>query len=134
MILRILIILLLAALAFLWAASANGQDTPELMGPFQEMDVRICGIEPIRTEQGNIVRSSKVLADFQKRHPCPSTGLATGRCPGWSKDHVIPLACGGCDTIENLQWMKNSIKSCAGTECKDRWERKIYCQPMVIVP
>ena len=60
------------------------------------------------------------------------TGSTTGACPSWAIDHVIPLACGGCDSIENLQWLKNSIKSCAGTECKDRWERKINCQPRII--
>jgi hypothetical protein len=97
-------------------------------------DIRVCGTEAVRNADGQIVRSSTVLKRFQEAHPCPSTGLSEGACPGWSKDHVIPLACGGCDSIENLQWMKNSIKSCAGTECKDRWERKIYCQPMVLVP
>lgn len=95
-------------------------------------DARVCG-EPKRDSSGTIVRSSSVLNDFQKIHPCPSTGLNKGTCPGWAKDHVIPLACGGCDSIENLQWLKNSIKSCAGTECKDRWERKINCKPTVIV-
>lgn len=97
-----------------------------------DADSRICG-EPIRNADGTIKRSSTVLASFQKQHPCPSTGLPYGSCPGWAKDHVIPLACGGCDSVENLQWLKNTIKSCAGTECKDRWERKINCQPIQIV-
>ncbi len=95
-------------------------------------DARICG-EPMRDTSGTIIRSSSVTYYFQKMHPCPSTGLSTGACPGWSKDHVIPLACGGCDSIENMQWLKNTIKTCAGTECKDRWERKINCKPMEIV-
>ena len=95
-------------------------------------DPRFCG-EPKRDSSGKIERSMTVLREFQKLHPCPSTGLEKGKCPGWAIDHVIPLACGGCDTINNLQWMKNSIKSCAGTECKDRWERKIYCRPLEIV-
>jgi hypothetical protein len=97
-------------------------------------DSRVCGVENIkRSEEGVIIRSASVLRNFQKLHPCPSTGKITGSCPGWAIDHVIPLACGGCDSIENLQWMKNTIKSCAGTECKDRWERKIYCEPMTLV-
>lgn len=95
-------------------------------------DIRMCG-EPQRNLDGTIHRSVTVLHDYQKIHPCPSTGLTTGACPGWALDHVIPLACGGCDAIINLQWLKNSIKSCAGTECKDRWERKINCQPIQIV-
>ena len=92
-------------------------------------DARICG-EPQRTAAGTIKRSKAVLRAYQKIHPCPSTGRTTGKCPGWSLDHVIPLTCGGCDSIENLQWLKNSIKSCAGTYCKDRWERAINCVPL----
>lgn len=98
----------------------------------QIVDSRICG-EPPRDQFGMIIRSDKVRNQFQRLHPCPSTGEKFGACPGWSKDHVIPLDCGGCDTIENMQWLKNTIKSCAGTECKDRWERKIYCEPMTII-
>ena len=95
-------------------------------------DSRLCG-EPVRDDQNTIVRSAKVRNDFQKLHPCPSTGLKTGACPGWAKDHVIPLDCGGCDAVENLQWLKDTVKSCAGAECKDRWERKIYFSPMQVV-
>lgn len=90
-------------------------------------DVRFCGTPP-RDAGGVIVRSGQVKADFQRLYPCPATGKTTGACPGWAKDHVIPLDCGGCDSVANMQWMKNSIKSCSGTECKDRWERKIYCR------
>lgn len=71
-------------------------------------------------------RDSAVVAAFKSIHPCPVTGLSTGACPGWSVDHVIPLAVGGCDSVSNLQWLPNEIKSCAGTVCKDRWERKVY--------
>jgi hypothetical protein len=42
--------------------------------------------------------------EFQRQHPCPSTGRTTGACPGFVKDHVIPLACGGPDSVANLQW------------------------------
>lgn len=88
-------------------------------------DPRYCGT-PVRNVDGDIVRSAKVLRDFQKIHPCPSTGLQTGPCPGWAKDHVISLACGACDTIENLQWLPNDIKSSSNPHAKDRWERKVY--------
>jgi hypothetical protein len=33
--------------------------------------------------------------EFQREHPCPSTGLTSGACPGYWKDHIVPLACGG---------------------------------------
>jgi hypothetical protein len=114
-----------ALVVLLLAASASAQTSPH-------PDARICGA-PVRDADGRIHRSSTVLRAFQIIHPCPSTGSRTGACPGWAIDHVLPLACGGCDSIENLQWLKNSIKSCPGAECKDRWERKINCQPGVIV-
>lgn len=64
-------------------------------------------------------RSRSVLRDFQRTHPCPATGLATGACPGYVKDHIIPLACGGPDAVANLQW-----QTVADGKAKDRWERK----------
>lgn len=36
--------------------------------------------------------------------PCPATGRTTGSCPGWKVGHVVPLACGGPDNAENMQW------------------------------
>lgn len=83
----------------------------------QAGDIRLCD-----TRQ---VRGYAAKAEFRKIHECPSTGRNTGACPGWQVDHVIPLASCGCDIVENLQWLKNTIKTCAGTECKDRWERKV---------
>jgi hypothetical protein len=40
-------------------------------------------------------RSASVKHEFQLTHPCPSTGLTSGACPGYVKDHIVPLACGG---------------------------------------
>jgi hypothetical protein len=40
-------------------------------------------------------RSRAVAREFQREHPCPSTGLPTGACPGYWRDHIVPLACGG---------------------------------------
>jgi len=96
------------------------------------MEVRTCG-EPRRMADGSILRRADVLTAFQKAHPCPVTGKTTGACQGWAIDHVIPLACGGCDAVWNLQWLPNSIKSAAGALPKDRWERKINCQPAQLV-
>lgn len=88
-------------------------------------DSRVCG-QPERDADGKIKRSAQVLREFQKLYPCPSTGKRYGSCPGWAKDHVIPLASCGCDSIENLQWLPTVIKSCNDDHCKDRGERKIY--------
>lgn len=93
------------------------------------IDHKYCG-QPARDSNGTIIRSSKVKAAFRAAVACPSTGLFIGTCPGWSIDHTWPLASCGCDSVTNMAWLKNTIKSCAGTECKDRWERRVYqCKP-----
>jgi hypothetical protein len=47
-----------------------------------------------------------------------STGYPTGR-PGYVVDHIVPLACGGPDTLSNMQW-----QSVAAAKAKDKVERK----------
>ena len=64
-------------------------------------------------------RSSTVKHEFQRQHPCPSTGRTTGACPGYIKDHIRALDCGGPDSVTNLQW-----QTTAAAKAKDRWERK----------
>ena len=64
-------------------------------------------------------RSREVTREFQREHPCPSTGLTSGACPAYRKDHVIPLACNGPDAVSNLQW-----QTVRDARAKDRWERK----------
>ena len=72
-----------------------------------------------RDANGRIVRSRAVAARFQRMHPCPSTGLRYGGCPGHIKDHKQALACNGFDTVNNLQW-----QTVAEGKAKDRVERK----------
>jgi hypothetical protein len=64
-------------------------------------------------------RSRAVAREFQREHPCPSTGLTTGACPGYWKDHIVPLACGGPDAVSNMQW-----QTVAEARAKDHWERR----------
>lgn len=89
-------------------------------------DPRCCVRDIPRDKDGKILRSKQVIKDFQKLYPCPSTGKTYGACPGWARDHVVPLAVGGVDAVYNLQWLPNTIKSCSGETCKDRWEQKVY--------
>lgn len=89
-------------------------------------DARYCGA-PMRDTRGVIVRSRAVVAEFRRTYACPSTGQHKGACPGWAVDHVVPLVCGGCDAVENLQWLPLPIKSASGALPKDRWERRVYC-------
>lgn len=86
-------------------------------------ELRYCGI-PKRDEDGSISRSSEVIAQFKRIHPCPVNLKTSGTCNGWAIDHVIPLSCGGCDAVSNMQWLPNEIKS--SKIGKDRFERKIY--------
>ena len=64
-------------------------------------------------------RSREATREFQREHPCSSTGLTTGACPGYRKDHIRPLACGGPDAVWNLQW-----QTIRHAKAKDRWERR----------
>lgn len=93
--------------------------------PPQWIDAKYCG--PARRDaNGEIIRSATAIKYFKLQNPCPSTRLGFGPCPFYEIDHVRPLARGGCDQPTNLQWLKKSIKSCSGTECKDRWELDAY--------
>jgi hypothetical protein len=64
-------------------------------------------------------RSASVEHEFQLTHPSPATGLTSGLCPGWVKDYIVPLACGGLDEISNLQW-----QTIRDAKAKDKWETK----------
>jgi hypothetical protein len=95
-------------------------------------EVRQCGA-PARLADGTIRRRSDVLTAYKKAHPCPVTGKSTGACPGWSVNHIIPLASGGCDAVSNMMWLPNQAKSCAADYCIDRWERVYYGDPHGLV-
>jgi hypothetical protein len=64
-------------------------------------------------------RSASVKHEFQLTHPCPVTGRTSGACPGYVKDHVVPLACGGPDAPSNMQW-----QTVREAKAKDKWETK----------
>jgi len=83
------------------------------------VDNTYCG-SPERKSDGKIKRSASVLSAYAKIHPCPSTGLYIPSCPGWALNHKTPLACGGCDNVTNLMWMRNDAKKIV-----DGYERKI---------
>ncbi len=83
-------------------------------------ETRYCG-PPVRDANGLIVRSSSVITAYKKIHVCPSTGLYGNLpCPGWALNHPIPLACGGCDAVSNLMYMRNDVKKEV-----DKYERSI---------
>ena len=67
-------------------------------------------------------RSYKAKVEFKREYPCPSTGEQTGRCVGYIIDHIQPLACGGADSPENMQW-----QTVEDAKAKDKLER-VGCQ------
>ena len=64
-------------------------------------------------------RDRSVPQQFQHQHPCPSTGKTTGACPGYVRDHTVPLCKGRADSASNMQW-----QTIAQAKAKDRWECK----------
>jgi hypothetical protein len=70
-----------------------------------------------RNSRGRIERSSSAKRTFEASHPCPATGTS-GPCKGYVIDHVKPLACGGADAPENMQW-----QTAAAAKAKDKVER-----------
>jgi hypothetical protein len=78
----------------------------------------VCIVLPgsARAEQ---YRSASVKREFQMTLPCPATGRTSGVCPGYVKDHVLPLACAGPDAVSNLQW-----QTIRDAKAKDKWETK----------
>jgi hypothetical protein len=84
------------------------------------LETRYCGT-PKRDANGRIIRRSAVITAYKKIHPCPSTGLyGSGACPDYSLNHNMPLACGGCDSVSNLMYMRNDAKKIV-----DGYEREI---------
>lgn len=72
-----------------------------------------------RAGNGRIKRSTRAKDDFKRAHPCPSTGKSSGPCKGYVIDHITPLARGGADSPNNMQW-----QTVAESKAKDKWERK----------
>jgi hypothetical protein len=63
----------------------------------------VCVTLPVSASAKQL-RSASAKHEFQLTHPCPATGRTRGACPGYVKDHVVPLACGGPDAPANMQW------------------------------
>lgn len=70
-----------------------------------------------RTSKGQIARSSWAKHQFERSHPCPSTGRASGNCPGYVVDHIKPLKRGVGDSPGNMQWQTK-----AASKAKDKVE------------
>ena len=77
--------------------------------PLISVSLALCVALPISAATKEY-RSTSVKHEFQLTHPCPSTGLTSGACPGWVKDHIVPLACGGPDGPSNMQSRRSGMR------------------------
>ena len=69
-----------------------------------------------RDANGRIKRNL-LPAEFQKQHPCPTTGKTSGACAVQLVDRVVTLKHGGADEPSNMTWM-----TVADAKAKDRIE------------
>jgi hypothetical protein len=67
----------------------------------------------VRGARGNVIRSAARRRQFLKL-----MGYPQGR-PGYVVDHIIPLACGGCDLPSNMALLTE-----AEWRAKTPWERR----------
>jgi hypothetical protein len=85
-------------------------------------DTRYCG-EPKRYNDGRIIRSAAVIAEFESLYPLPKNLNKKD----FQINHAVPLVCGGCDSVENLIWMHKKAKTCADDYCQDQHEQITMC-------
>ncbi len=64
-------------------------------------------------------RDLKARRTFLGTNACPSTGKYHGACPGFQVDHKRPLAAGGKDDPDNMQWL-----SISDHKAKTSYERR----------
>jgi hypothetical protein len=62
---------------------------------------------PIVTSQ--VSRTSRAKSEFQRLKPCPSTGKASGTCPGYSIAYRKSLKSGGANTAGNMEWKATQV-------------------------
>jgi hypothetical protein len=110
----------LTAVASLWPSCLSPRGEPEDRP--EDASALACSV-PLMTSLSaawaSEHRSRELAREFQRLYPCPSTGRASGACPGYVRDHIVPLTCGGPDAVSNLQW-----QTIRDARAKDAWERK----------
>ncbi len=83
----------------------------------------LCGLAVCGPIDARTKRSQSAKVEFKQNNPCPANGARKGPCAGYVIDHIQPLACGGADRPENMQW-----QTIADGKDKDKWERN-GCRP-----
>lgn len=72
-------------------------------------------------------RNQQARTEFVRANPCPktcNTYVRTGskftlyeKCGACEVDHKCPLACGGPDAVENMEWMDKKANRKKGADC-----------------
>src|SRR5262245_25070193 len=114
---RTTVVAIVAAVALCGPLSAFAKGASSYSGPSSASPHSRAAPAVPRDAQGEIERSAKAKSEFKKAQPCPSTGKASGSCPGYVIDHVVPLKRGGADGPSNMQW-----QTIEEAKRKDRWE------------
>lgn len=110
---RLIVLLLTTLLTFPAFARGSHSGSYHVTGHHNSNYCTTCE----RDSHGRIKRSPEAKEEFKKSHPCPSTGKASGACPGYVIDHIDPLKRGGAGAPSNMQWQtKDAAKE------KDRTE------------
>lgn len=78
--------------------------------------ILLCGLLIMPLSTNALCKRSTTV----KQHFMKATGFPHGRS-GYVVDHIIPLACGGADSVDNMQW-----QTVYDGKMKDKIERK-YC-------
>ena len=72
-------------------------------------------------------RDPAVTHAFTLTVPCPTAGETGHRCPGFIRDHFIPLCAGGADAVSNIWW-----EDAARAAEKDRHELQ-FCHRLRVI-
>ena len=75
----------------------------------------------------NYPRDPAVTHAFTLAVPCPATGEIGRSCPGFIREHFLPLCAGGADAVSNLWW-----EDAARAAEKDRRELQLCHRLRVI--
>jgi len=79
-------------------------------GLYSHQRCATCARVPMAVSSGAVLQKH----EFQRSHPCPSTGGTSRGCPGYVIDHVVPLKRGGADAPSNMQWQTKAQAAIKG--------------------
>ncbi len=92
------------------ASSPHTRSNSELLAHTRHRSTYCYSCE--RDGHGRIKRNSAARRHFIREHPCPSTGLTTGGCPGYIVDHKTALKRGGQNSLIEITSSSRRWSTC----------------------